>query len=373
MISFTQLSYVVSCRLPRPLESPAGSVYISSMPRRRDDSRQLEFFVLRAPAASAPKIRPTSEVLPAAVSDALAATAALLPPDLRIGTSSWSFPGWAGIVYGESASKQRLARNGLQAYARHPLLRTVGIDRAFYAPVPAAELAAYAGAVPDGFRFLMKAHEACTLARFPNHPRYGDTAGRANDLFLNPAHAVEQVVEPFLEGLRNKAGPLLFQFPPQDLAAIGGPGAFADRLHRFLDALPRGPLYAVELRDARLLTAAYREALAATGACHCFNVHPAMPDIDVQAGRTGNAFPATVIRWMLGPGLEYEQARQRYEPFDRVVDEDTASRSRIAAHCVAAAKAGRCAYVIINNKAEGSAPLSAFTLAAAIAGMLGTR
>jgi hypothetical protein len=132
-------------------------------------------------------------------------------------------------------------------------------------------------------------------------------------------------------------------------------------------------LYAVELRDARLLTTAYREALAATGACHCFNVHPAMPDIDVQAGRTGNAFPATVIRWMLGPGLEYEQARQRYEPFDRVVDEDTASRSRIAAHCVAAAKAGRCAYVIINNKAEGSAPLSAFTLAAAIAGMLGTR
>lgn len=289
-----------------------------------------------------------------------------LPEDLRLGTSSWSFPGWAGIVYGEAASKQRLARHGLQAYARHPLLRAVGIDRSFYAPVPAAELAGYAAAVAGDFRFLMKAHEACTIARYPNHPRYGDAAGNVNQLFLDPAYAADEIVAPFVEGLGSKGGPLLFQFPPQDLGAAGGPRGFVERLAKFLGALPRGPLYTVELREARLLSPEYRDALAAAGASHCFNVHPTMPDIDVQARRVGTGFPATVVRWMLGGRLEYEQARERYAPFDRLVDEDAASRSRIAALCVAAVKAGRPAYVIINNKAEGSAPLSAFALAAAM-------
>lgn len=343
------------------------------MAQRRDDTKQLDFFILRQPSTPGPVARRGGgEVAPAVVTDESKDLAARLPADLRLGTSSWSFPGWSGIVYGESASKQRLARHGLQAYARHPLLRTVGIDRTFYAPVPAPDLAAYAAVVPADFRFLMKAHEACTVARFPKHPRYGDAAGRANDLFLDAAYAAEQVVQPFVEGLGDKGGPLLFQFPPQDLGAAGGPAGLLDRLHRFLDALPRGPLYAVELRDARLLTADYRDLLAATGVCHCFNAHPTMPDIDTQARRVGTDFPATVVRWMLGRGLQYEQARERYDPFDHIVDEDPASRAAIAVQCAAAAKVRRPAFVVINNKAEGSAPLSAFTLAASIAALIDT-
>jgi uncharacterized protein YecE (DUF72 family) len=51
-----------------------------------------------------------------------------------------------------------------------------------------------------------------------------------------------------------RLGPLLFQFPPQDVQAIGGPGQFAERLHRFLDAY-RGATLSLELRNADLLTA----------------------------------------------------------------------------------------------------------------------
>lgn len=309
-------------------------------------------------------------LVPAAASAHLTSLASRLPQDIRIGTSSWSFPGWTGIVYGETTSKPRLARLGLAAYAQHPLLRTVGIDRTFYAPVPAAGLARYAAAVPDDFRFLMKAHEACTIARYPDHPRYGNARGKVNDLFLNPTYAAGEVVGPFIEGLADKGGPLLFQFSPQDLAAAGGPAGFIDRLHRFLDTLPKGPLYCVELRDPRLLTPAYRQALTASGVSHCFNAHPTMPDIDTQVRRAGTEFPATVVRWMLGRGFEYEEARERYDPFDRIVDDDPSTRAAIAAHCVASARSRRPAYVIINNKAEGSAPLSAFALAASIAALV---
>ena len=68
---------------------------------------------------------------PAAVSPALIELGRSLPPALYLGTSSWSFPGWAGLVYDRSADPSRLSREGLVAYARHPVLRAVGIDRTF--------------------------------------------------------------------------------------------------------------------------------------------------------------------------------------------------------------------------------------------------
>ena len=52
-----------------------------------------------------------------------------LPDGIRFGTSSWSFPGWAGLVYTGRRSQTDLAREGLREYATHPLLTTVGIDR----------------------------------------------------------------------------------------------------------------------------------------------------------------------------------------------------------------------------------------------------
>ena len=56
----------------------------------------------------------------------------------------------------------------------------------------------------------------------------------------------------------------------------------------------------------------------------------------------------------------------RYAPFDRLVDPDVPKRQSLARLCAAAVGRGQPAFVIINNKAEGSAPLSALHLAAAI-------
>ena len=81
-----------------------------------------------------------------------------LPKHLYMGTSSWSFPGWEGIVYDRKATQRALARQGLQAYAHHPLLRCVGIDRTYYAPITAEDFAAYADVVPESFRFIVKAN-----------------------------------------------------------------------------------------------------------------------------------------------------------------------------------------------------------------------
>src|SRR5262245_5955808 len=79
------------------------------------------------------------------------------------------------------------------AYAKHPLLRAVGIDRTYYAPISADQFAAYAAQVPDGFRFLVKAHELCTIPRFGPQNRYNAAPGEPNPQFLDPAYATEQV------------------------------------------------------------------------------------------------------------------------------------------------------------------------------------
>ena len=329
---------------------------------RRKEKDQLALFAFE------PEPEPDSKAVGAAAQpEEVEALGRELPAGIHLGGSTWSFPGWAGLVYDRVYPPSKLAREGLAAYARHPLLRGVGIDRTHYTPVEAHELAQYQEEVreeaPGHFRFLVKAHDACTLARFPDHARYGVQRGQENTLFLDPKYAADQVVAPFAEGLGTgtDAGALLFQFAPQSL---GTPGGFAERLHAFLSALPRGPVYAVELRNRELITADYGDALAAVGACHCHNVHSRMPDVRVQARLAGSSRgPMTVVRWLLGPGMKYEEAGRLYAPFNRLAAPDPAGRRAVADLAREAQAAGRPFLCTINNNAEGCAPLSVVELA----------
>jgi len=304
--------------------------------------------------------------VPAAeVGDEVRGLAARLPARVRFGTSSWSFPGWRGLVYRDEHSEAVLARRGLPAYAAHPLFASVGVDRTFYAPVEASVLAGYAAVVPEHFRFLVKAHEALTLARYPQHARYGAQRGQTNPLLFDVAWARDQVVGPYVEGLGAKGGVLLFQLAPQPAEMFAAPGPksaprrVAERLYRFLRDLPKGPRYAVEIRTADLLTPDLAACLRAAGVAPCLAAMPNMPSIAAQAELLGAAeHPLRVVRWLLAPHHTYESALEAYEPFTRLVDPDRVVRGEITQQIVDAVKLGHDVIVIVNNKAEGSSPLS---------------
>jgi len=312
-------------------------------------------------------------VAPHPVDDAVRALAGALDPRIRLGTSSWSFPGWTGLVYaprhGKPEGEQRLARGGLAAYATHPLLRTVSVDRTFHAPISAAEFARYAADVPDGFRFVVKAPAAFTdpVVRQPG----SGMAARDNPSFLDASGALAAFVQPALAGLGATAGPLVFQFPPLGRRLVADLPRIIARIAAFVAVLPRGPLYAVEVRDAELACRALAETLADAGAVPCLAVHARMPPVDAQAAAFGLDRPRAgrplVARWNLHAGRGYEEARGDYFPFNRLVEEDEPSRLALARHAAQTAGAGSDVFITINNKAEGSAPLSVAKLAAAIA------
>ena len=304
-------------------------------------------------------------VLPARTDSGLASQGSQLgsqlDPRLRLGTSSWSFPGWAGLVYAASASKQVLSRDGLTAYSRHPLLRTVGVDSGFYAPLDAGRLARYAEQVPMDFRFLVKAPAAVT-DRFQRGA--GGRIREPNPGFLDTSVALEQAVTPFCEGLGDRAGVLLFQFPPLGRDITDNPRRFAEDLYRFLRRLPKGPTYAVELRDEALLTPDLAAALHHGGAVPGLASHPRLPLLEAQ----GELFSRhddgpLVIRWLLRRNRGYEEARERYQPFDQLLEPDPQTRTAVATLINDALAQGREVFVIVNNKAEGSSPLTLIELA----------
>ncbi len=292
-----------------------------------------------------------------------AALAARLPPTIYFGTSSWSFPGWRGIVYSSERSQTALAREGLREYARHPLLRTVGVDRSYYAPIPIDDLRAYADQLPDGFRCCFKAPAAVTALALGVPGSQTD-----NPDFLSADRLVEDLLQPCAVAFSEHTGPIILEFPPFPRGKALAPGEFVARLDRFLEGLPRDFEYAVELRDRRLLTPAYRAVIKRHLVAHTFNYWSAMPTPGQQSSLVPPEEPPfAILRLLLKPGTWYEDQRDRFKPFNRLVAPDETMRADVVSVVKRALARKRRAFVLVNNKAEGSSPLTVMALAQRLA------
>ncbi|WP_028081593.1 DUF72 domain-containing protein [Solimonas soli] len=326
-------------------------------------------------AVAPPPRKRGKDVEPAAPSPSLSALRAALPARLRLGTSSWNYPGWVGSVWAQEYPETTLSRKGLRAYAQHPLLRTVSLDRAFYRPLDAGQYAAYAAQVPDDFRFVVKAPSvvADALVRSEN--------GRGLELnprFLDPRLAVHASAEPASEGLGHKLGVLVFQLSPlPDEMLMHDRAGLLQRLAAMLQGLAElraqvpDVIVAVEVRNAAWLGPDFVAVLRASGATYCLGLHAKMPAIGEQLPILRALWPGPLVcRWNLHRrhgAYGYEEAKRLYGAFDRIVDADPETRAALARVIRGTTGAGWPAYVTIGNKAEGSAPLTAAALAEAIA------
>ena len=118
-------------------------------------------------------------------------------------------------------------------------------------------------------------------------------------------------------------------------------------------------LKGVPLIVPELLTERFFKCLNATGVRVCIASHARMPSPREQIERAQlmDAGPF-IARWSLHSGFKYETAKAKYFPFNKIVDEDPDSRESLVQESIRTLDAGFPVYVVINNKAEGSAPLS---------------
>lgn len=322
---------------------------------------QLDLFGQAEAGASAPPTYPAS----------VRELAAALPPHVHLGTSSWTFPGWVGLVYQRAYPSQRsFVRDSLAEYARYPLFKTVGVDRAHYAPLSVEDWQAYAAQLPPRFPCIIKAWDELTVVSFPDHDRYGARRGTRNPHLLDPVLFRDAVAASLSAGFRDHVGALVLEFAPQ--RSVPPARQFEDRLARFLSQAASDLPLAVELRNRELLTPRYLAILRHFGASHVLNFWTGMPPLREQLALPGIlSGPRAVARLSLPPFTAYSERKRDLTPFDRIQDPQPALHHDVAELAYRAGELGQDLFVTVGNKVEGSAPLTVASLARQITGVVG--
>jgi uncharacterized protein YecE (DUF72 family) len=213
----------------------------------------------------------------------------------------------------------------------------------------------------------MKVWQQVTMPGYPRHPRYGSDAGKRNPRFLDPSLFRQSVHAPVRAAFAEHMGPWIVEIAPSPFPV--DPEWFLEKLDAFLKEAPRDFPLAVELRDRKLLTAGYARTLRDRGASHVFNFWSRMPGLAEQM-RVEGLLDADLIvaRLLLPPGERYAELRDAYAPFDRLVAPQTRMRQDVIRLVRHALERDADCYVLVNNKAEGSSPLTVEALAKELAG-----
>ena len=285
-----------------------------------------------------------------------------LSPLIRFGTSTWTYEGWQGQVYQQQYAKTTFARECLGEYCQYlyngePLFRTVGNDSTFYRPPTANQLRHYLKQIPEAFEMCFKVWEDITIPQYARQARYGPKAGQPNPRFLNAELFKDHVLSPYREAkFEPHTGPFILEFQRHGLTSR----EFCTKLDGFLGAIPRDFRYAVELRNTSLLGSDYRKVLENHEIAHVYNHWSYMPPLLQQHKRMEKRFtaPFTVIRLLTPLNMSYETAKKRAAPYNKIVEELPQMRKETVALIKQAVEENRRAYLLVNNRSEGNAPLT---------------
>ncbi|MFW5967473.1 MAG: DUF72 domain-containing protein [Persicimonas sp.] len=232
---------------------------------------------------------------------------------LYLGTAGWSYDDWNGVFYPPGTSQT----DRLVHYASH--FRTVEIDSTFYATPSRTTVQSWHRRAPEGFVFS---------AKFPR-----DITHRAR---LVGCGAEAATFIDVMTELGEHMGPLLVQLPPSFTVE-----AFDD-LARFLEGLPDGHMYAVEVRHRSWLIDEYAELLKRWRVAMVLTC----------GGRLGRFWRATsriaYLRWLGG-----HDSFERYDRIQRSRDDEIAWWAPRMAHFL---DRGGTVFGYVNNNYEGFSP-----------------
>ncbi|MBI4613695.1 MAG: DUF72 domain-containing protein [Planctomycetes bacterium] len=271
--------------------------------------------------------------------------------EIRLGTSSWTAEGWEKAFYPPGTKDgDRIA-----CYATR--FDTVEIDMTYYRVPSTRMVESWREKTPPGFLFAAKAPQAAT-----SDFTYEKGKRKANPDFLDPETMASFVST--LLALGDRLGPILVQLPYLAKGAFPGLPAFLERLEPFLDGLPPGPRYDVEIRNPSWFKPPLLEALRKR------NVGLALTDLTLTRSGGGEYGPPTgprlfeeigeslvtsdhvYVRW-LGNRKRIEE---KTETFDRVIESRDEDLGPWAVLLRRLADLGTDVFAYANNHYEGYAP-----------------
>jgi uncharacterized protein YecE (DUF72 family) len=292
--------------------------------------------------------------------------ASLAAKGVYVGTSSWKYPGWRGMLYDEQRyvyrgkfAESRFEKNCLTEYAE--VFKTVCVDAAYYRFPDHRYIEGLVSQVPSDFLFTFKVTDDITIKKFTKLPRFGLKAGKPNENFLNADLFASAFVRPF-EPFKQNVGMFIFEFSkfyPSDYEH--GRDFLAD-LDRFLGGIPKGWNYGVEMRNKHFLKPDYFALLSKHGMAHVFNSWAEMPPVAEQLALAGSLTTPEFAgaRFLLKPGRKYQEAVDLFSPYDQIKEVYLEGRTA-AAELISRAllkQAIRKLFLYVNNRLEGNALLT---------------
>jgi uncharacterized protein YecE (DUF72 family) len=273
---------------------------------------------------------------------------------LRIGTCSWKYSSWRGLVYSD-----KIPPNYLKEYAQR--YNTVEIDQWFWSlhgvdsvtlPQPRV-VREYLDSVPSTFTFSIKIPNSITLTHLYRNKKDAPLVSNPHFLSLELFQNFLTRIEPLKEHL----GPLMFQFEYLNKQKMPSQKTFQDRFKEFVKKCPQSYQYAVEIRNPNYLNESYFTFLRENTLWHVFLQGYYMPPI-FQVYEKFHSFleKGTVIR-LHGPdrkGME-EKSSGRWDTIVESKDEELPDIIRMIRDLESR---NVDIYVNVNNHFEGSAPLT---------------
>ncbi len=275
-----------------------------------------------------------------------------LPTGLHVGTCSWKYDDWRGLIY---SSEKRI--NHLLEYGKH--LDSVEVDQWFWSlfgpdkvvlPKPHV-VESYANSVDRDFRFSVKAPNSITLTHLYRKSK-GDTLV-ANPHFFSPDLYAQFVRS--LDPMGPKLGVIMLQFEYLNRQKMAGLGAFLEQLAVFLTSIPRKVPLAIECRNPNYMKEEFFRFLADHDVAPVFCQGYYMPPVtEIHSEFSPHIKRRTTIR-LMGPDREKVEKAAGLK-WDRLIDDRTDElrgvvemvREMLAQHIEV--------YTNVNNHYEGSAP-----------------
>lgn len=190
---------------------------------------------------------------------------------LWIGTCSWKYDSWKGIVYPEFGDF-----NYLEEYSKK--YNTVEIDQWFWSLFPNNKVTLpkknvaedYNNSTPDDFKFTIKIPNSITLTHLYK-------SKEINKHFLSVD--LFEVFLDSIEKLKPKVGMLMFQFEYLNKTKMNSQMDFQFRLEEFFSQLNRDWNYAIEIRNPNYLNDIWFTFLNNHNVAHVFLQGYYMPRI----------------------------------------------------------------------------------------------